>query len=150
MTRRVRLGAMAAAAALALSACSASGATTTPATPAPGTAGPATAGPATQAPASPVAASAAGQSCEVTTGAKGIAAQIRDFGFPSGLTVKAGESITWTNADGAPHTVTFDDGSCSSAIGGGATVTVTYTVAGTYPFHCEVHPRMKGTLVVGG
>ncbi len=80
----------------------------------------------------------------------GTAAEIKGFAFPTGLTVKAGGSISWTNGDTAPHTVTFDDGTCSTPVAPGTTVTVQYTTAGTHPFHCSVHPNMKSSLDVSG
>jgi plastocyanin len=150
MNRR-NLVALLGAATLALAACSGSGATTAPATPGLTAAPPSTAvsGAPSAAPAS--SAPSAATACAVVTGATGTAAQIQGFAFPSGLTVKAGQAITWTNGDGAPHTVTFDDGSCASGqIGPGSSVTVRYDVAGTFTFHCSIHTSMKGTLVVTG
>ena len=139
MTRRLRLAALLGAAAVALAACSGSTATTAPATPAAATEAP------SEAP------SEAAASCDVVEGATGTAAEIKGFAYPADLAVAAGGSVTWTNADSAPHTVTFDDDTCASgSIGPGASVTVRYDVAGTFAFHCAIHPRMTGTLVVGG
>lgn len=91
----------------------------------------------------------AAAACDVT-GTGGTAAEIKGFAFPSGLSVTAGEAVTWTNADSAPHTVTFEDGSCDSGSigGGGGSVTVTYTAAGTYPVLCRIHPTMTGSIEV--
>jgi plastocyanin len=140
MFRRSGLATAVAAAALALAACSGSSSTPTPAS---------------QAPASQAAASAPASEAATTAGncapggSGGTAEQIKDFAFPSGITVKAGGAITWSNGDSAPHTVTFDDGSCESGqIAPGSSVTVTYSKAGSYPFHCSVHPNMKSTLTV--
>ena len=133
MTRRLRIGVLIATAALALAACSGSGGTT---------AAPASQGPAASAPAS-VAASA----CSTGEGT-GAAAEIKDFTFPTGLSITAGQAIAWTNGDSANHTVTLDDGSCNTPVGSGATVVVTYTVPGTYPFHCAIHSNMTGSLEV--
>lgn len=132
MTRRLRLAALIATATLALAACSGGGAT----------AAPASQGPAASAPAS-VAASA----CSVGEGT-GAAAEIKNFTFPTGLSVPAGQAIAWTNGDSANHTVTFDDGSCNTPVASGATVVVTYTVPGTYAFHCAIHSSMTGSLEV--
>jgi plastocyanin len=164
MTRRLRIAALLGAAALMLVACSGTAVTTAPATPAAATEAP-TAAPASE-PASAApsevpsevpseatteAPSAAAAACEVVDGATGTAAEIRGFAFPADLAVAAGGSITWTNADSAPHTVTFDDGPCASGtIGAGGSATVRYDVAGTFAFHCAIHPTMTGTLVVGG
>jgi plastocyanin len=156
MTRRLQLAALLGAAALALAACSGTTVTAAPVTPAAATDAP-TAAPASQ-PASEApseaateAPSEAAAACEVVDGATGTAAEIRGFAYPADLAVAAGGSITWTNADGAPHTVTFDDGTCASGtIGAGGSATVRYDVAGTFAFHCSIHPTMTGTLVVGG
>ena len=74
---------------------------------------------------------------------------IADFGF-SPLTVSPGATVTVTNTDGAPHTVTAVGGEFATGlIDAGATVTfVAPTQPGTYTFFCEVHPSMQGTLVV--
>ena len=148
MIDRTRLGATLVVAAMALAACSGSAATPGAATVAPATQA---ATPASQAPASaPASASAAG-ACTVGSGSAATTAEIRNFAFPAGLTVKAGGSITFTNADSAPHTVTMDDGSCDAGrISSGSSATITFTAPGTYAFHCAIHTSMKGTVVVTG
>jgi plastocyanin len=139
MTRRLRLAALVATAALALAACASGGATAAPASqPAATTAA--------SAPAAPASA-AAGGACSVGTGS-GTPAQIKDFAFPTGLSIAAGSAISWTNGDSANHTVTFDDGSCDTPVNAGATVTVTYNTPGTFAFHCTIHPNMTGSLEV--
>ena len=135
MTRRLRLGVLVATAALALAACSSSGATAAPASQ-----------PAASAPAAPASA-AAGGTCSEGTGS-GTAAEIKDFAFPTGLSVASGSAISWTNGDSADHTVTFDDGSCNTPVKAGSTVTVTYSTPGTHAFHCTIHPQMTGSLEV--
>ncbi len=132
MTRRLHIGVLIATAALALAACSGGGST---------------AAPASQAPAASTPASAAASACSTGDGT-GTAAEIKDFTFPTGLSVKAGQAIAWTNGDSANHTVTFDDGSCNTPVNSGATVVVTYTVPGTYAFHCSIHSSMTGSLEV--
>jgi plastocyanin len=78
---------------------------------------------------------------------------------PSSITLVVGKNntVTWTNKDGADHTVTFLTGptgvnlaSISDAdVGFGQTFTITLTVAGTYTYHCGFHPLwMRGTIVV--
>jgi plastocyanin len=68
---------------------------------------------------------------------------------PATISATAGQSVTFTNQDGVPHTVTFDDGGCDSGnIAGGASATLQVEAPGTYPFHCNVHPSMTGTLEV--
>jgi len=76
---------------------------------------------------------------------------ISNFAFaPQSITVAAGTEITWTNKDAAPHTVTSDDGKFASSgnLAQGETYKVTFTTAGTYPYHCEIHPAMTATVIV--
>ena len=71
--------------------------------------------------------------------------------LPDTVTVVIGvnNTITWTNNDSAPHTVTADDGSFTSGnIAPGATFNFTFTTAGTYKYHCVYHPWMTGTVIV--
>jgi predicted lipoprotein with Yx(FWY)xxD motif len=80
----------------------------------------------------------------------GTPAKIIDFGFdPASIAVKVGESVTWTNTGAAPHTVTADDNSFDSkSLAGGATFKQTFAKAGTFAYHCAIHPAMKGTVTV--
>lgn len=72
------------------------------------------------------------------------------FSFsPSVLTIKAGTTVTWTNTSSAPHTVTSDMGAFNGSLGGsGATFSFTFTRAGTFSYHCSIHPYMKATITV--
>jgi plastocyanin len=74
---------------------------------------------------------------------------------PSSLTVAVNTAVTWTNGDAVAHTVTsdtplFDSGpiSASGGYGGGGSYTYTFTVAGTYNYHCSIHPMMTGKIIV--
>jgi plastocyanin len=73
--------------------------------------------------------------------------EIKGFAFGA-LTAKAGETITVTNGDSAKHTVTANDGSFEVKVDAGGTATFTVDAPGTYEIHCEVHPRMKGTITI--
>lgn len=65
------------------------------------------------------------------------------------VTIKAGGTVTWTNGEGAPHTVTATDGSFGSAqLSNGDTFSHTFDKPGTYTYFCQVHPMMKATVVV--
>ncbi len=80
-----------------------------------------------------------------------VAATIKDFSFKD-LEVAKGTTVTWTNQDPASHTVTADDGSFDSGLATplkqGATFSHTFTEAGTFAFHCQIHPSMQGTVTV--
>ena len=80
----------------------------------------------------------------------GTPAKIIDFGFdPATVTVKVGGSVTWTNTGATAHTVTADDGSFDSkSLASNATFSQTFAKAGTFAYHCAIHPGMKGTVTV--
>jgi uncharacterized repeat protein (TIGR01451 family) len=68
---------------------------------------------------------------------------------PTTITIKAGDSITWTNDGSLVHTVTPDDGSFDSGVlNKGDVWTHTFNTAGTFTYHCTPHPWMKATIVV--
>jgi amicyanin len=70
---------------------------------------------------------------------------------PRSLTVTAGDTVTWTNQDQAPHDVKTTSGPASvhsPMLGKGGSWSHTFTVAGTYSYVCTVHPGMTAQLVV--
>jgi plastocyanin len=78
---------------------------------------------------------------------------IKDFAFePTAVTIKAGTSVTWVNCaepDEPAHTATADGGTWNSPLlPPGASFTHTFSQAGTFPYHCEPHPFMAGSIVV--
>ena len=85
-------------------------------------------------------------------GAKGAshAVSIKGNAFaPAALTIKAGDSVTWTNADQRDHTVAARDGSFNSGnIGSGGSFTFRFVQPGNYPYGCSLHPRMRGSITV--
>jgi plastocyanin len=90
-------------------------------------------------------------------GAASVAAADEDveivgFAFsPQEVTVAVGDSVTWTNDDAAAHTASADDGAWNtSSIATGASGSITFSTAGTFPYHCDIHPTMTGTVVVQG
>lgn len=66
------------------------------------------------------------------------------------IKVKKGTTVTWTNQDNAPHTVTGDsDPSLSSqVIGKGNSYEKTFDQIGTYKYHCTPHPQMIAAVIV--
>jgi plastocyanin len=76
---------------------------------------------------------------------------INNFKFsPSSLRAQKGAGIKVANDDSAAHTVTADDGHSfdSGTVDPGASTTIRAPAAGTYSYHCTIHPFMKGKLVV--
>jgi plastocyanin len=68
---------------------------------------------------------------------------------PATITVTAGTKVTWKNNDNMTHTVTANDDSYDSGnIGPGSSFSKTFSIAGTYPYHCSIHPSMTGKVVV--
>jgi plastocyanin len=71
---------------------------------------------------------------------------------PSCVRVSAGATVTFSNVDAGPHTVTTDAGQQeqfdSGTLGPGATFTHAFAPAGTVHLHCTVHPEMLATVVV--
>ncbi len=96
------------------------------------------------------AASAAGAPTAGAPAAGAPAVTIKSFAFnPAAITVPAGTVITWTNKDSARHAVTLDNGAVTSdALSTGATYSQTFTSAGTFAYHCSIHPSMKGSVTV--
>lgn len=121
----------------------------TTAAPAP-TVAPTTA-PAPTATAAPATAPVAG-ACEPSTETGTVTVLMQGFAFsPGRVRAQVGEVITFTNSDGAPHTATLDDGSCTTpTLGKDASGSLVFSAAGEYPFHCRIHPDMTGTFEVSG
>jgi plastocyanin len=68
-------------------------------------------------------------------------------------------SVRWVNADGGggygggtavTHQIASDDGAfaTSAPLAVGASYSVALTQAGTYHYHCAIHPTMVGTITV--
>ncbi|HWH23925.1 MAG TPA: cupredoxin domain-containing protein [Candidatus Limnocylindria bacterium] len=76
---------------------------------------------------------------------------IVDLAFePPTIDVATGASVTWTNNGDLPHTVTFDDIDVDSGnLPAGAVFTQSFGSAGSFRYHCAIHPQMTGTVSVG-
>jgi plastocyanin len=85
-----------------------------------------------------------------TTVTGGAQVDIKDLAFnPASVTVKVGETVTWTNSDSMTHTITGDNGEFDSGdIASGKTFSFTFQNPGTFAYHCSIHPSMKATIVV--
>lgn len=68
---------------------------------------------------------------------------------PDAVDVAAGAMVTWTNTDGVAHTSTSDaSGWDSGIVAPGGQFSVSFPTAGTFHYHCAIHPGMIGTVVV--
>jgi plastocyanin len=79
---------------------------------------------------------------------------------PSVLRVSVGETVTWVNHDDFLHTVTSIRRGQGAAAGSGLgsrfdhrlkrdeTFSFYFERAGTYAYHCTIHPEMRGSIVV--
>jgi plastocyanin len=56
----------------------------------------------------------------------------------------------YTSGSATVHNITSDNGAftASGNLGGNATYSVALTAAGSYPYHCAIHPNMVGTITV--
>jgi plastocyanin len=81
----------------------------------------------------------------------GAQVSMKDIKFnPSDVTIKTGETVTWTNDDSVGHDVTGDDFKSGDPGGlqNGDKFEHTFDTAGTFDYVCTVHPGMKGSVTV--
>ncbi len=98
---------------------------------------------------------AAPESTEVPESSQEVIVHIEDNKFSSNtITIPVGTTVVWTHNGRNPHTVSFDNGSFDSGpLGGGETISFTFTEAGTYPYYCGYHggpdgQDMSGVIIV--
>jgi hypothetical protein len=79
-----------------------------------------------------------------------VPVSIVNFAFvPEDVTINVGDTVMWTNNDPFAHTTTSDSGVWDSgSLSSGATFSFTFTTAGSFPYHCTIHPTMIGTITV--
>src|SRR5215510_1380514 len=72
------------------------------------------------------------------------------FAFqPPSFSINTGDSVRWTEMDGAFHTSTSDTAIWDSGpLPFQGQFTFTFTGAGNYPYHCTPHPFMTGSITV--
>ena len=86
-------------------------------------------------------------------GAEVANAQVRidNFSFtPAEITVAAGTTVTWTNHDDIPHTVTGtgDQQMRSGALDTDDTFSWRFDHPGRFAYFCSLHAHMQGVVVV--
>jgi plastocyanin len=72
------------------------------------------------------------------------------FAFsPSSVRIHPGTRVRWTNTTGTLHHILFGKGvSFSKDVPSGASVSLAFPHAGTFHYHCTIHPYMKGVVHV--
>ncbi|MCH7907904.1 MAG: hypothetical protein IIB26_10795 [Chloroflexi bacterium] len=91
----------------------------------------------------------------MSSGGSAVLSNIQGFQLQN-LTISVGDTVTWTNLDNAPHTVSHGlspDVEASPQFRSGTfnkdgTFTHTFDTAGTFAYFCEVHPSMVGSITV--
>jgi len=76
---------------------------------------------------------------------------IAEFLFgPEKITVKRGQTITWTNVDESPHQVTVQGETTlrTPVVLKGQSTALRFDHVGTYGYICGLHPGMKGAIEV--
>ena len=64
------------------------------------------------------------------------------------LLVSTGTTVTWTNRDSVAHTSTANGGAWNGNLAPGSSFSFTFQTAGTFPYHCTIHPNMVGVVTV--
>lgn len=80
-----------------------------------------------------------------------VAITIKNIQFdPKTVTVKVGQTITWTNDDGFAHNVTAQKGATfkSDNLNHGATFEFKADKPGTIQYVCTIHAGQSGTITV--
>jgi plastocyanin len=63
--------------------------------------------------------------------------------------IAPGQTVTWSNDDGAPHGLAYHDGAKGTdVLLPGASFSRTYDQPGTFDYLCAVHPYMTGKVIV--
>jgi LPXTG-motif cell wall-anchored protein len=77
---------------------------------------------------------------------------ISDFKFaPKSITVKVGDTVTWSNQGPTGHSATANDGTFDTGLlTKGSTGQFRFTKAGTFNYHCTPHPYMTAKVIVTG
>jgi plastocyanin len=69
---------------------------------------------------------------------------------PKPIQITAGSTVTWANTTAVPHTATSDSGAWGTGtIAPGTTSSaIAFPTAGTFTYHCAIHPSMTGSVIV--
>jgi plastocyanin len=88
---------------------------------------------------------------EEVTGEPTLAITIAGFMFSGDETGVVGDTVAVTNSDNVGHTWTSTDGAFHSGVlSNGDQFVFTFDEAGTYPFFCQIHTDMTGSITIDG
>jgi plastocyanin len=88
---------------------------------------------------------------EEVTGEPTLAITIAGFMFSGDETGVVGDTVAVTNSDDVGHTWTSTDGAFHSGVlSSGNQFVFTFDEAGTYPFFCQIHTDMTGSITIEG
>jgi plastocyanin len=92
----------------------------------------------------------AGTTAEDDGAGGGPVVTIKDFSFGGATSIKVNTSVTVKNEGGTRHTFTPDHAGDfqGATLAAGASTSIDFAKAGTFPYHCEIHSSMKGTIEV--
>ena len=94
----------------------------------------------------PEAAPAGSTSITIVSGASGLTGTAYN---PNPITVSVGTTVSWLNSDSITHTSAANNGLFTSPnVAPNSRFNFTFTTAGTFPYHCTIHPNMVGTIIV--
>jgi plastocyanin len=97
----------------------------------------------------PAAARPQAQAAPAPTTGGDVEVKIENFSFGQPIEIKAGQTVSWLNVDAVTHTVTADDDSWDSEdLAPGQRFSKTFDAPGEYAYYCEIHPHMRGKIVV--
>jgi len=88
---------------------------------------------------------------QAPTSGGGTKVSVQDNTFkPGDIKVKSGDTVTFTNDGGVPHTVTATDGADfdSGTLAPGKTFSFVAAGHGKISYVCTIHPGMQGTITV--
>ena len=90
--------------------------------------------------------------CAETADPGALSVSIDDFEFvPATISGRPRQVVAFTNTGFEHHNATVDDGGCATkTMETGQHDGLVFTIPGSYPFHCTIHPWMNGTITIAG
>ena len=69
---------------------------------------------------------------------------------PNPITIKVGDTVSWTNNGSVTHTATSNTGAWDTGpiASGASSSAVSFNTTGSFAYHCAIHPSMTGTVIV--